>query len=359
MVLSDITVVDLSLQLPGPYATMLLHDMGARVISVEPPGGDVARELDPPMFELLNAGKEAIELDLRSALGADVLARLARIADVFVEGFRPGVAERLGAGYDQLAAIRPDVVYCSISGYGQSGPLRDAPGHDLNYLGVAAGLPHEGAADPTPAQIGMPVVDLAAGTTAALAMVAALRERDRTGEGRYLDMAMLDAAVVWANLKRPPSDDSGGEPAYGVFAAADGRTLSVGVLEDKFWRALCDVLGWSQWAADPELADHAGRRHRAPEIAARLAAALAERPRDEWLSALAAADVPAAPVNAPAEVVLDPQVVERSLYSGEPPRLRTPLPLEIAGAGGGEPPARNGDAHRLMAELGVAGEAAP
>jgi crotonobetainyl-CoA:carnitine CoA-transferase CaiB-like acyl-CoA transferase len=359
MVLADITVVDLSLQLPGPYASMLLRGLGARVVKVEPPGGDVARVFDPRMFELLNAGKECVELDLRSARGRDVLGRLAEIGDVFLEGFRPGVAERLGAGYDDIARARPDVVYCSLSGYGQDGPYRDLPGHDLNYLGVAGGVPASEVQDGTPApqDIGMPVVDLASGTMAALAIVAALRQRDRSGTSQYLDVAMLDSAVAWSNVKRAPAD-AGGEPAYGVFRASDGRLLSLAVLEDKFWRALCDVLGWADWAADPELAEHAGRRRRAEQIVARLAAAVASRPRDDWIEAFRAADVPAAPVSEGDEVAAHPQVVERALCAPDLSALRAPLPPQLAVTPEGEAPARDQDAARLRAELGLREEGA-
>jgi crotonobetainyl-CoA:carnitine CoA-transferase CaiB-like acyl-CoA transferase len=355
MVLADVTVVDLSLQLPGPYATMLLRGLGARVVKVEPPGGDVARELDPRMFGLLNAGKESLELDLRTERGREVLDRLASIGDVFLEGFRPGVADRIGAGYEHVSRLRPDVVYCSLSGYGQAGPYRDLPGHDLNYLGVAGGVPagENGAAGPQ--AIGMPVVDLASGTMAALAVVSALRRRDRTGQGQYLDVAMLDSAVVWSNLKRAPAEDAG-EPAYGVFRAADGRLLSLAVLEDKFWRSLCRVLGWEDWDADPALADHAGRKRRAGEIAARLATDLAARPRDDWIEAFDAADVPAAAVSAEEEVAAHPQVAERGLWSTKPSGLRAPLPPELAVSPERPAPARSQDAPDLLAELGFGEE---
>ncbi len=328
--LGDITILDLSLQLPGPYATMLLHALGARVIKVEPPGGDLARVIDAPMFETLNAGKESIELNLRLEESRAALRQIAARCDVLIEGFRPGVAERLGAGYDHVAAVRRDVVYCSLSGYGQDGPYRAMPGHDLNYLGVGggAGGPGEGASEAVgirPEQIGVPVIDLASGTAAALAIVAALRERDRTGQGRYLDVAMIDSAVVWSNLKWEPSS-ADGEPAYGVFDTADGRPLSLGVIEDKFWRGLCDVLGWQEWHDVDGFATHAARKSRSSEIVTRLAVALAERPRDEWLAAFAEADVPAAPVHDGAQVRDDPQVTARALFVEGPGRLRVPLP---------------------------------
>jgi crotonobetainyl-CoA:carnitine CoA-transferase CaiB-like acyl-CoA transferase len=323
--LSGVRVLDLSLQLPGPYATMLLHALGAEIVKVEPPGGDPARAIDPPMFEKVNAGKPTREVDLRTAEGRAELHLLAADCDVLVEGFRPGVAERLGFGYDEIAVLRPDVVYCSISGYGQTGPYRTLPGHDLNYLGVAgAAGSHDHGGGPSAQEI--PMVDLATGTSAALAIVAAVRRRDRTGEGCYLDVAMLDSAVAWANVKIPPEADAA-EPAYAVLPAADGRRLSVGVIEDKFWRALCEGLGWDDWARDATLASYEGRRSRAAEVHDRLERTIATRPRAEWLALLEAVDVPVAPVHERDEAADDPQIRERDLLGDG--RIRAPLPTAV------------------------------
>lgn len=353
LALADVTVLDLSLQLPGPYATMLLHTLGARVIKVEPPGGDPARTIDPVMFATVNAGKESLELDLRAERGRQVLRRLVQRADVLVEGFRPGVAERLGFAYEDVADARPDLVFCSISGYGQEGPYRGLPGHDLNYLAVGGGVPArcaDGAASPQP--IGVPVVDLAAGTTAALAIVAALRHRDATGCGAYLDVALLDTAVVWSNVKGVDRAD-GAEPAYAVLRAADHACLAVAVIEDKFWQALCAALEWHDWIHSPELATYASRRRRAGEIFQRLRDAIAARPRAEWLELFAEADVPAAPVNAPEDVEADPQVVERGLFVDG--RLRAPLPRDLArGTVAAVWP--DGACSRILAELGYSAD---
>jgi crotonobetainyl-CoA:carnitine CoA-transferase CaiB-like acyl-CoA transferase len=349
--LTDLTILDLSVQLPGPYATMLLCSLGARVIKVEPPGGDAARVIDPRMFETLNAGKESIELDLRTSSARAVLYRLAERCDVFVEGFRPGATERLGASYDDIAKVRPDIVYCAISGYGQSGPYRLHPGHDLNFLGVGGGAaaPPEGNAKP--GMIGVPVVDLASGTTAALAIVAALRMRDQTGSGCYLDVAMLDAAVVWSQLKWQPASSTG-EPTYGVFRAADGLLLSIGVIEDKFWRALCRAFGWEDWSDDPGFADIRARKVRAEEIVTRLADSVVQRPRAEWLRIFTEVDVPAAPVHAAEEVHRDPQVRERAIFAEDTYRMRAPLPLELIASASSTIDGRGGRVDTLLAEVG-------
>jgi CoA:oxalate CoA-transferase len=359
--LAGITVIDLTQQLPGPYATLLLAGLGARVIKVEAPSADVGRWLDPPMFATVNAGKESIVLDLKHPEAQAVLHRLAARADVLVEGFRPGAVVRLSADHTTIAAINPALVYCSISGFGAAGPYRDVPGHDLNYLGVAGGLLDDGRGER--AEIGMPVVDLAAGTMAALSIVAALTGRQRTGEGALLDVAMLDSAVFWSNVKVPPAPDGSatadGEPAYGTFAAADGRRLTLGVLEDKFWRNLCHALDWADWTDDPELATHPQRRARAGELHRRLAAALATRPAEAWLERLWAADVPAAPVHDHADAPDDPQVRARGLFvdagpTGGRPRARAPLPgtLRSPAVDTSAPAAAGADTAAVLAELG-------
>jgi crotonobetainyl-CoA:carnitine CoA-transferase CaiB-like acyl-CoA transferase len=348
--LADITILDLSLQLPGPYATMLLRSLGARVIKIEPPGGDLARLIDPPMFETLNAGKESLELDLRVPSSRELLLRLAARCDVAIEGFRPGVAARLGASYDDLARVRADIVYCSLSGYGQDGPYRSLPGHDLNYLGVGGGAADATVESTKPEHIGVPVIDLASGTAAALSIVAALRDRDRTGAGCYLDVAMIDSAVVWSNLKWEPSS-APGEPAYGVFRTGDGRLLSLAVIEDKFWLALCDVLAWADWRDDPAFRTHAARKEQSQRIVERLVDALAERTREQWLEAFARADVPAAPVHDGDEVASDPQVVARRLFVNGPERIRPPLPEALLDAPRRGAPGL-GEHHRsIVAEL--------
>lgn len=324
-------MLDLSQQLPGPYATLLLATLGARVIKIEPPQTDIARTLDPDMFQRVNAGKESVVLDLKQPSDQATLHEMAGGADVLVEGFRPGTTRRLGAGYETIAAIRPDIIYCSISGFGAGGPYRDVPGHDVNYLGVAGGLGPDQLEPAPPAEIGIPMVDMATGTMAALSVLGALINRSATGRGAYLDVAMLDSAVFWSRVKDQHLTPSIGEaePTYGVWRAADGQRLSLGVLEDKFWRGLCAALEWDEWGVDPAYATHAARRRHADEIHSRLTAAIAGRPRDEWLARLLAHDVPAAAVNEPAAAADDPQVRFRGLISrsdGRPALLTPPVP---------------------------------
>lgn len=331
-VLAGIRVVDLSTLLPGPYCTQILADLGAEVIKVErPDGGDPARSIDPALFAAINRGKRGVALDLRRAQDRDHLDALVRTADIVVEGFRPGVAERLGAGYERLRALRPGLIYCSISGYGQEGPDRDFAGHDVNYLGVA------GALDPPPAPgqpprhfITVPMADVAAALFAANAILAALLRRNqlrvvgvedgsredggRKDGGAYLDVSLAGSALALMSgrldNRRARALGGGG---YGAYVAADGRALTVACIEDAFWRRLCVALGRPELADAPSWATYARRRVDAERIDALLATEFAQRPRADWLDLLRAADVPAAPVNSPAEVPDDPYVAASGL----------------------------------------------
>jgi crotonobetainyl-CoA:carnitine CoA-transferase CaiB-like acyl-CoA transferase len=304
-------VVDLSQQLPGPFATLLLRTLGARVVKVEPPDGDVARRIDPEMFRRMAADKELVTIDLKSDAGRAELHELVAGADVFVEGFRPGVTARLGADWPALRALNPGLVYCSLSGYGAAGPLVERPGHDINYLALAAGLP-EGLLDGE-ALIRVPWVDLAAGTNAALTILAALMQRGKTGEGRHLEIAMLDAATVWSGAKLPRP---GAEGAYGVFESADGARVAVAVLEADQWRRLATAFGWEDWLEDPAFADHDGRRAEAARVTERLREAVAARPLIDLLAAAREHDVAISAVNDQAGAAADPQLAERGIYLG-------------------------------------------
>lgn len=355
-VLHGFTVLDLTQQLPGPYATQLLVSLGARVVKVEPPGGDIARILDPVMFANVNAGKRSVVLDLKTESGRQALRRIAAVSDVLVEGFRPGVAARLGAGYADIAAIRPDIVYCSLSGYGAHGPYSAVPGHDLNYLGVAGGVPAD--AGDGPDYIGVPTVDMASGTMACLAIIAALMRRERSQTGAFLDVAMLDSAVYWTAVKPPQMADGLSEAAYRVVRCSDGRALSFAVLEDKFWQNLCRVLAWGDWIGDPALATHEQRRGRAAEIRSRLESTISTRPRNEWLPILWEADVPVGPVHQFEDVPTDPQVRAREIFSVDTgaaagARLASPLPRELRSAPPGLPPALGADTRSILAEVGL------
>lgn len=314
--LEGVRVLSVALQYPGPYATLLLADLGAEVVVVErPDGGDPTRAF-PGFHGSLARNKRAVALDLKSRLGQDAFRRLADRADVLVEGFRPGTMARLGFDYATLAATNPGLVWVSISGFGQTGPDRDRPGHDLTYQ-AEAGLLYEHvppAAPPPPPSLALG--DLTAGLLAVQAVLAGLVQRSRSGQGTEADVAMVDGLVSLLTAHVGPVLNGTGpagfpyEPGYGVFVTSDGAHLALGVAhEDHFWRALCAVTGL----------DDEGERTSAWRFAAhgrlrgRLATAIAARPLAHWEHALRAADVPFGRVRALADLPDSPQIQARGL----------------------------------------------
>lgn len=317
----DIRVLDLSWLLPGPFMTMLMADLGADVIKVERPGeGDYMRTLIPEVFLVANRNKRSITLNLKTAAGQEALHALVRDADVLVEGFRPGVTGRLRADYETLSAINPGLVYCSLSGYGQDGPYRDRPGHDVSYVGVGGGMvaPLD-IRYPEARGASLPVADLASGMFAALSVTEALRQRERTGLGQYLDVSITDCVASWANTRlantlwndEPPIFRL--NPTGRAYEAGDGRRLSISVTEDEFWHKLCAALGFEDWAADQRLATSEGRLAHSMSIVERLETTFRERPRDEWLELFDVHDVPCGPVHDAEGVISDPHLNARGL----------------------------------------------
>jgi crotonobetainyl-CoA:carnitine CoA-transferase CaiB-like acyl-CoA transferase len=350
--LSEVSVLDLSIWRPGPYATSLLVGLGADVVKVEPPGGDPMRHY-PELFKSVNAGKRSIMLDLKEPHGAGRrrALELAGEADVIVEGFRPGVMARLGLGEPAVRALNAGVVYCSISGYGQQGPLAVAPGHDLNYQAWAGALAPDGGAAVMPP---LPLADLASGMTAAFGICAALLGRGAGGPGTYLDISMTDVMATWTGSASSVSDEdpvgggggaagdgdrdgdgevvsgSRGVPGYGLFATADGRQVALGVVnEQHFWSALCIELG----LADLGGLSFSERLARSEELAGAVTDAIGSRRRDDLVSSLLAAGVPAAPVLDRAGMIAN------GPFPG--------FPIRLGGAPGpSPPPAPSLDQHR-------------
>ncbi|SNR53656.1 CaiB/BaiF CoA transferase family protein [Blastococcus mobilis] len=313
--LSGIVVLSLAEQYPGPYATLLMADMGADVILVErPAGGDPARQF-PAFHEALNRNKRSVTLDLKSSEGREALVRLARTADVLLEGYRPGTMGRLGLGPDVLHEANPRLVIASISGFGQDGPYRDRPAHDLSYL-ATAGMLHEYVSGDRTGPVGqLAIGDLASAMFATVGVLAALLQRATTGSGAHVDVSMTDGLVSWMSTQLVPvlnGEPLAGiehEPGYGLYRTSDGLiTLSV-AHEDWFWRPLCDVLGMQDVAAltGPE------RIAREDELRERIGTELATRTRDEWVAVLDAAGVPVGPVHTLEEVGDDPHVRARGL----------------------------------------------
>jgi crotonobetainyl-CoA:carnitine CoA-transferase CaiB-like acyl-CoA transferase len=293
--LDGVRVLDFGIWRPVPYATRLLADLGADVIKVEPPGGDPMRAF-PRLFAALTGRKRSVVCDLRTVEGRERALDLAAGADVVTEGFRPGVAERLGIGYEAVRARNPAVVYCSISGYGQWGPLADLPGHDVDYQAFAGALAPQGE-DP-PLRPALPVADLAAGLVAAFAICAALLGARARDTGERIDIAMADVVATWVG---PPDATVTGEGTpgpdgvggYGTFRAADGRWLALGVIaEDHLWAAVCRALG----LADLAQATFPERIRDARLLNDALASRIARLGRDDAVATLAGAGAPVAPV---------------------------------------------------------------
>src|SRR5213594_4107951 len=294
--LAGIRVLDLTRLLPGPMATLHLADLGADVIKIEDTdAGDYGREMCrtregmSDFFRLVNRNKRAIRLDLKRPPGREVFLRLAKGADVLVEGFRPGAMAKLGIGYDALAAVNPRLVYCSITGYGQDGPYADRAGHDINYIGYA-GVGDQIGTEEAPVVPNFQIADLLGGAlTSVMGILAALIDSKSSGRGRHVDVAMTDAVFAHAILpllgnlehgkaaRRGTGMLGGGLPCYNVYRTRDGRWMAVGALERKFWETLCDILGCGELKGK-----HIVYGEEARPVRGRLAAAFASRTQDEW-----------------------------------------------------------------------------
>jgi crotonobetainyl-CoA:carnitine CoA-transferase CaiB-like acyl-CoA transferase len=359
--LAHLRVLDLTVNMPGPFCSMILADLGARVIKVEPPGGDPLRQT-PGMFRSVNRGKESLVLNLKVPEARQVLHRLAASADVVLEGWRPGVATRLGADYQALSASNPGLVYCSISGFGREGPWRDRAGHDINYLAVGGYLALQARVGGRPWPPPILVSDLTAGLYAAVAVLAALAARSVTGLGTWIDLAMTDAVVALLGPEIGRASEEGGTPAhpnvtfiphYGLFPCADGRWLSLGIVhEDHFWKRLCDAAGLD----DLRGLAFADRLARAPEIRAALHATFVTKPAHEWERRLADADVPAATVLELEEVLSSFHFRARGLFVELDGHRYAVQPMRLAGqrlTPGAGPPGLGEHAEAILAQLGV------
>jgi crotonobetainyl-CoA:carnitine CoA-transferase CaiB-like acyl-CoA transferase len=291
--LAGITVIDLSRLLPGPYCSMILADHGARVIGIE----DRKYEAEGLMVATISRNKEHMALDLKSEAGRRIFFQLAAKADVVLEGFRPGVVDRLGVDFAAVRAVRPDIVYCSLTGYGQTGPFRDRAGHDVNYLGYAGVLDLIGYADQPPAIPGVQIADMVGGLNAALGILLALLVRERTGEGQYIDIAMTDAmlgmmpvALLMRQLLGAAPQRGAGMLAhryacYNTYATKDDRYIGVGCVEQRFWEKLCRFLEMPELI--PRQYDEA---HRTDTIA-RLRRKFKARTLEEWELAMQGLDI--------------------------------------------------------------------
>ncbi len=349
--LDDLLVLDLSRVLAGPYATQLLGDMGARIVKVEQPGrGDETREWGPPFtpggqsayFVGVNRNKESLALDLKTPGGRAVLRELAARADVLIENFKLGTMAALGLGYDELRAANPGLIYCALTGYGQTGPYAARPGYDTVIQAQAGLMSITGEADGEPQKVGVAVVDITAGLYAAASILAALHHRERSGAGQLIDLALFDVQLSWlANVGsaylvsgHPPRRYGNGHSTivpYQPFRAADGY-LMVAVGNDGQFARFCDALGRPEWPADPRFATNPARVANRAELVPLIEELMAARTIADWEHILHAAGVPCAPVNDVPTALADPQAVARQMVReiaddrGETVRLVGPAP---------------------------------
>ena len=327
--LMGLRVLDVTQVMAGPFCAMLLADLGADVIKVEPPGGDSTRQMpgaagtDSPSFNAVNRGKRSIVVNLKTAEGREVFARLARSTDILIENYRPGVMASLGLDYATLSPANPRLIYASISGYGQTGPDRGKGGFDLIAQGVSGIMSVTGEPGGAPVKAGLPITDLGAGLFALVGILAAVQHRHQSGAGQQVDTSLVDAGVALSVWEATEYFAGLGVPAplgsahrmnapYQAIRCADGY-ITLGAANERLFRRLCEVLEHPEWPAQPELADNAMRVANRARLADRIEAITVQQPRSHWLALLEANDIPCGPINDYAQVFADPQVVARDM----------------------------------------------
>jgi formyl-CoA transferase len=375
--LEGLRVLDQTQVMAGPFCTMLLADMGADVIKIEPPGGETTRqmklEVSPGVaaaFVAVNRNKRGIVLDLKRPEGVAILKQLAATADVLVENYRPGVARRLGVDYESLSGINPRLIYCSVSGFGQTGPYADQGGYDLIAQGMSGIMSVTGAEGGPPVKVGVPVADLGGGLFATLGILCALRARRVTGRGQLVDTSLFEAGLALSVWEATEFWCTGRVPAplgtahrmsapYQAFRARDGH-FTVGASNEKLWPLLAGVLGLDHLVADPRFATVTARLAHRAELQALIEDVTGREPRRHWLARCEAAGIPAGPIYSVPEALADAHAQARGMVqeidhplagpvkalgnpvklSASPPALRKAAPLL------GE------DTERILAELG-------
>lgn len=325
--LEGIKVLDLSRYLPGPLCSQILADFGAEVIKVEDPrGGDLGRKLTPLIgdesarFYTVNRNKKSITLDLKNEQGQDIFKRLTSNSDIVIDQFRPGVMDKMGLGYSELKKVNDKIIYCALTGYGWSGPLRDAAGHDLNYLSLAGVTGLTGTRDGNPAMSGVQIADIAGGTLyAVIAILLALMSRTSSGQGQLCDVAMLDGTISllaytlgeWSGWGRLPErgDDvlTGGYACYSIYKTADHKFVSLGAVEDKFWQKFCVKLGREEYIKVQ------WEKKLQPGMIADIQNLMLGKTQAEWVKFFAQSDICFTPVLTLEEMAEHPQVIARNM----------------------------------------------
>ena len=374
--LDGVRVLALETSLSGPHATKILADMGAEVIKVEKPGtGDVIRTWDTAVKGLSSgtawviAGKRSFAIDVKQKAALDILKRLAARSDVFLENFAPGVAERMGLGARELTAANPRLIYCSLSGYGQDGPYRDAKAYDALIQGEAGWIATTGYPD-APARVGVSVTDLISSMYAAMGITLALYQRETTGRGQVIDISMFETAASWLGYFPHHYWHRGEEPErlglrhqyitpYGPYVAGDGKYVSVACASQADWEIFCrDVIQRPDLLKDARFTTTEARRKHRDALEVIIVACFREHPSDVWLQRLEAARLPYGKVNSVAEVLAHPQMIARHMIQeidspvGRVPVMATPLHLSDSPQRLDLVPALGGDNEAILRELG-------
>ncbi len=374
--LEGLRVVDLTQAMAAPYCTMNLADLGADVIKVEPPGGEeqrrgsASRNGHSGSFMSINRNKRGMTLDLKKPEAVEVMHRLVRTADVFVQNYRPGAAGRLGVDYETLKGLNPRLVYCSISGFGSTGPYASRGGYDLIAQGMSGIISVTGDEDGAPAKAGLPISDLSAGLFGAYGILCALEHRDKTGEGQFVDTSLLEAALTltvwestehWATGRTPKALGSAHRLSapYQALRASDGW-FTVGAANDKLFDAFCHAIGRADLFDDGRFADRAERLANRRALADEIERTTVKETRAHWLARLDAAGVPAGPINTYPEALSDPHTLARGLvvdlvHPGAGPIKNLGVPVHLSDTPGAvDRPAPLLGQHNdeILAELG-------
>ena len=331
LALEGVKVLDLTQIMAGPYCTMMLADMGADVVKVEKPnGGDDTRRMGPPFIEGesaaflgINRNKRSIVIDLRSDAGRELAPRMARGSDILVQNFRPGALERMGLGYEQVREINPALVYCTISGFGATGPYSHRGGFDLVTQGMSGLMSVTGHPDGPPAKIGVPICDLNAGMFGAIGILTAYINRLRTGQGQHVDTSLLEGGIAYTfwesamyfatgDIPEPKGSAHRLTAPYQAFETSDGY-VNIGAANQANWERLCAAIGRDELVADPRFVEPRDRMNNVDELVSTLEGTFVQQTSDHWLEILEAANVPAGPINDLAQVYDDPQVQAREM----------------------------------------------